>query len=50
MLMKQQISDKAREILSFIKEILTADLVLPHLIVAIESEKASSVDYNKQLN
>lgn len=47
MFTRQQVSDKAQEILSFIKEILTADLVLPHLIVAIDAEKGSSADYAK---
>jgi hypothetical protein len=48
MLQRSQISEKACEILSFIKEILTADLVLPHLIVAIDSEKSIVVDLAKQ--
>lgn len=48
MLNRQQIADKAREILSFIKEILTADLVLPHLIVAIDNEKSGSGDFARQ--
>lgn len=47
MLQRSQISDKAREILSFIKEILTADLVLPHLIVAIDNEKSGVTDVIK---
>jgi hypothetical protein len=47
MVNKQQVSDKAKEILSFIKEILTADLVLPHLIVAIDNEKSGALDFAK---
>jgi hypothetical protein len=47
MLQRSQISEKAREILSFIKEILTADLVLPHLIVAIDNEKSSVAEIAK---
>ena len=48
MMQWRQISEKAKEILSFINEILTADLVLPHLIVAINNEKTTSADFAKQ--
>ena len=48
MMQWRQISDKAKEILSFINEILTADLVLPHSIVAIDNEKTTSADFSKQ--
>jgi hypothetical protein len=47
---KPVIAEKAKEILAFIKEILTADLVLPLLIVAIDNEKTHASDAVKILN
>ena len=44
-LSKQKISEKAYEILSIVKQVLTAELVLPHFLQALDGDKSNEFQY-----
>ena len=42
---KQNISEKAYEILSIVKQVLTVELVLPHFLAAFDADKSNDSQY-----
>ena len=44
-LKKQKISEKAYEILSIVKQVLTAELVLPHFLAALDADRSTDFQY-----